>query len=93
MSLLSNDQNLSKKLVFVFDNQSNITAKDYEKIANTYSDHNIYIISLKPLNINADNVKIIELKLDDKDYLGDEIHLNHQGNKKLLEQLDKILSE
>lgn len=93
MNLLSNDQNLSKKLVFVFDNQSNISVKDYEKIAYTYQENIIYIVSLKPLNINLENVKIIELKLDEKDYLGDEIHLNNQGNKKLIEQLNKILSE
>lgn len=90
-SALNNDKKLSKKLVFMFDSQSNIKLDDYIKLANTYKDNEIYIISLKDIKIDNKNVTVVKLDLNEEDYLNDGIHLSKSGSDKLLDTIKKTL--
>ena len=84
---------LNKKIIFVFDEQSNITESNYKDLITKYSDNEIYIISLTKLNLEYDNVKIIELELTEDDYLSDKVHLNKNGNNKLVNKIKEVLGE
>ena len=90
---IESDTNLNKKLFFIFDDQSKISEANYKELAEKYSNHEIYIITLKKLNLNADNVNIIELELTEDDYLSDKVHLNKNANKKLVDKIKELLNK
>lgn len=91
LELLKNDSKLPNKLVFVFDNQAKININDYKKIIEVFNEHTFYIVSLNSLKLEGDNINIIELNLDEDDYLSDKIHLSKKGNKKLKEKIIEVL--
>ena len=90
---LENDSKLNNKLIFIFDDESNITEDNYKELINKYNNHEIYIITLKKLNLNYDNVKVLKLDLNEEDYLSDKIHLSKIGNNKLVEKIKELLGD
>lgn len=78
---------LPKKVVFAFDNNMNLSINDYQKFINILNDHDIYIISMVPMDIK--NATIIDLSSEIKEHkeylMVDGIHLSEQGNNRLKE--------
>ena len=83
---------LNDRLVFVYDKESELTKKDYKKIAKLCKNQEIYIISLDNMKIKEDNVTVINLNLDDDDYLKDKIHLKDKTNNKLIKKINKVIN-
>lgn len=87
---------LSKKVVFVFDNNSYLTKEEYEKLIKLCENYEVYIVtSNTKLDIINSNVKIIdfyqELSTNDNYYMPDRIHLSGTGNKALNDIIEKSL--
>ena len=86
---LKNEDSLSYNLVFVFDNNSNITYDNYKELIELCSNHKIYILNsyLKNLDynlVNNDNVTFIDFYDAMQDNLmADKIHLTKDGNELL----------
>ena len=88
------EKKLEHKIVFVFDNEANLTDSDYEQLIDLCKDHEIYIVSInKPIRINNKNIKLInfynELKRHDEYFIADKVHLSEKGNI----ELAKLISE
>lgn len=84
------NNNLSHNVVFAFNNNTQLTKKDYEEIIEICKDCNIYLLVLDEdtynelLSLNNDKLHLITLydKVDVKThYLKDKIHLNDAGNE------------
>ena len=88
---IDNDKKLNNKIILVFDDKSKISEINYNELIEKYQDKTFYIISLKHLNLNYDNANVLELILNEDDYLSDKIHLNEEGNKKLVAKIKEIL--
>ena len=90
-----NDNSITYKIVFVFDNSSNLSLKDYQNLIELCKSNEIYILSINNFtnNIVNENVKIINFYQeiqDNSDYIMiDGLHLTDKGNKALA----KILKE
>lgn len=92
LKILEQENNLNNKIIFVFDNNSNIIESNYKEIINKYSNHEIYIVTTNKLNLDFDNVRILELEFNEEDYLSDKVHLNKSANKKLVAQIKELLN-
>ncbi len=93
-----NDNSLTKKIVFAFDNSSLLNIEEYENLINLCKDYQIYLLSTNETTndlskLKYDNVTIIDfyskLKENNEYLLSDGIHLSKEGN----EELSKILNE
>ncbi len=88
-----NDGTITNKIVFAFDNSSNLSLKDYQNLIELCKNNEIYILSINNFtnNIISDNVKIIdfyEILQNNNDYIMvDGIHLSEAGNKALVKIL------
>jgi len=88
-----NDGTITNKIVFAFDNSSNLSLKDYQNLIELFKNNEIYILSINNFtnNIISDNVKIIdfyEILQNNNDYIMvDGIHLSEAGNKALVKIL------
>ena len=88
-----NDGTITNKIVFAFDNSSNLSLKDYQNLIELCKNNEIYILSINKFtnNIISDNVKIIdfyEILQNNNDYIMvDGIHLSEAGNKALVKIL------
>lgn len=81
---LKNNKNLSKKIILIFDKTFEITENEYNELLKLYPDKEIYFITLKPIK-NA-------YYIDEANYLmPDGIHLNEEGNNKIIELLKEII--
>lgn len=84
---------ITNKIVFAFDNSSNLSLKDYQNLIELCKNNEIYILSINKFtnNIISDNVKIIdfyEILQNNNDYIMvDGIHLSEAGNKALVKIL------
>ena len=87
--ILKNDNRLSKKLVFVFNDNSGIKINDYIELSKIYKDHFIYIITKEDIKLTSKNITLIRVNLNKGDYLSDKIHLNAKGNKKIVDNIIK----
>lgn len=91
------DQSITHKLVFAFDNNSNLSLKDYQNLIELCKDNEIYILSVNNFinKLNGENVKIINFydKLqDNSDYVMiDGVHLSEKGNKALVEIMKDMI--
>ena len=85
----NNGEKIKNNVLLAFDSSSNLKIQDYQGIINDLGDRKIYVISLnsdltKDINsLGKDNVKVLELTLDEKDYLSDKKHLGSDANKEL----------
>lgn len=92
-----NDKTITNKIVFAFDNTSNLSLKDYQNLIQLCKDNEVYILSVNNFmnNIVSDNVKIIdfykELQNNHNYVLSDKIHLSDDGNKALIKLFKDIL--
>lgn len=92
-----NNQTITHKIVFAFDNSSNLTLKDYQELIELCKDNEIYVISVNNFtnNITTKNVKIInfyESLQNNIDYLmPDGIHLSDNGNQALIEMIKNTI--
>lgn len=92
-----NENTLSNKIVFGFDNLANISVKEYQELIELCKERQIYIVStIKPLNsLNGKNVTVINLYNEihkHKEYLmADGIHLSDKGNERLIELINDNL--
>lgn len=88
-----NEGTITNKIVFAFDNSSNLSLKDYQNLIELCKNNEIYILSINKFtnNIISDNVKIIdfyEILQNNNDYIMvDGIHLSEAGNKALIKIL------
>lgn len=91
------DQSITHKLVFAFDNNSNLSLKDYQNLVELCKDNEIYILSVNNFlnKLNDENVKIINFydKLqNNSDYVMiDGVHLSEKGNKALVEIMKDMI--
>ena len=94
--LLINDlknNDLSKKIVFVFDNSLKLTKKEYENIIKICKDNEIYIINFNENIKNIKNSHFIDFSNNLDSYLlADRIHLSSKGNKELINIIIKNLT-
>lgn len=94
--LLINDlknNNLSKKIVFVFDNSLKLTKKEYENIIKICKDNEIYIINFNENIKNIKNSHFIDFSNNLDSYLlADRIHLSSKGNEELINIIIKNLT-
>ena len=88
--LLQKEEKLPNKIVLVFDDQSKITLDNYKELINTFN-KTFYIVTTKPLNLESEFAKIIEINLEEEDYLSDKVHLSKQGNQKLENKIKEAL--
>ena len=92
-----NNNELNKKVVFVFDKSSKLNKKQYEQLIEMCKSHEIYIVSTdnKLKELEQDSVVIIdfyeELINNDSYLLSDGIHLTEKGNKELIKLIEKNL--
>ena len=92
-----NENTLSNKIVFGFDNLANISVKEYQELIELCKERQIYIVStIKPLtSLNGKNVTVINLYNEihkHKEYLmADGIHLSDKGNDRLIELINDNL--
>ena len=89
-SLIKEFKNIDNhNIVLLLDNESNITKKDYEELANTYKDKQLYIIDLNNNSINKDNITIINYS----NYkTSDGVHLNKKSNNELIKLLKEKIN-
>ncbi len=94
--LLINDlknNDLSKKIVFVFDNSLKLTKKEYENIIKICKDNEIYIINFNENIKNIKNSHFIDFSNNLDNYLlADRIHLSSKGNEELINIIIKNLT-
>jgi peptidoglycan/LPS O-acetylase OafA/YrhL len=94
--LLINDlknNDLSKKIVFVFDNSLKLTKKEYENIIKICKDNEIYIINFNENIKNIKNSHFIDFSNNLDSYLlADRIHLSSKGNEELINIIIKNLT-
>ena len=91
-------QNITKNIVLVFDDRSNLTNEEYNNIINLLGDRNIYIVKANNnININNDKVTIIDFYKElskHKDYIMvDKVHLSSKGNIALSKIIDKSIKK
>ena len=91
-----NENDLNHKIVFIFNQNTNITEDNYLELIKLYKQHEIYIVTLyDKLDINNQNIKIIDFSKEiqnNKNYLShDGVHLTKEGNKKLKEKISESL--
>ena len=91
-----NENDLNHKIVFLFNQNTNITEDNYLELIKLYKQHEIYIVTLyDKLDINNQNMKIIDFSKEiqnNKNYLShDGVHLTKEGNKKLKEKISESL--
>ena len=87
---------MNHKIVFIFNQNTNITEDNYLELIKLYKQHEIYIVTLyDKLDINNQNIKIIDFSKEiqnNKNYLShDGVHLTKEGNKKLKEKISESL--
>lgn len=90
--------NITKNIVLVFDDRSNLTNEEYNNIINLLGDRNIYIVKANNnININNDKVTIIDFYKElskHKDYIMvDKVHLSSKGNIALSKLIDKSIKK
>ena len=94
--LLINDlknNDLSEKIVFVFDNSLKLTKKEYENIIKICKDNEIYIINFNKNIKNIKNSHFIDFSNNLDSYLlADRIHLSSKGNEELINIIIKNLT-
>ena len=95
--LNENQESLKNTLIFVFDDNFKISSDNYNKLFKNLKNKTIYIITnnkdLKK-ELKSSNIHLIDIsKFTEDDYLSDNIHLSEQGNKKLKDEIIKIISE
>lgn len=79
------DDSLTYKLVFAFDNHA-ISKEEYEELITLCKGHQIYIVSTGEdlSSLNSENVKVIPFNKEIDAYLmADKRHLNEEGNARL----------
>ena len=92
-----NNGTITNKIVFAFDNSSNLSLKDYQNLIKLCKNNKIYILSVNNFtnNIIYDNVKIIDFNQilqDNSDYImSDGVHLSEAGNRALVEKLKESI--
>lgn len=92
-----NDQSITHKIVFVFDNNSNLSLKDYQNLIELCKDNEIYILAINNFTnkITGDNVKIInfydEIQKNSDYVMIDGVHLSEKGNEALIESIKDII--
>ncbi len=95
-----NNNTLTEKIVFAFDNTSNLSIEQYSKLIELCKNYQIYILSTNEttnelINLNYNNVYIIDfykqLKLNNDYILIDGIHLSNKGNLALSKTLNDYL--
>ncbi len=80
---------LTHKLLFVFDESAKLTTEDYQAIINLCEGSEIYIVNAteNKINVDAENVTILdfysEIKSHDNYLMVDNIHLSNEGNNAL----------
>ena len=79
------EKELSKNIVFVFDNSLKLSNKEYENLIQICREKNIFVINFnKDLN-NLDGVNFVDFSKNLDDYLmADKIHLSDKGNEELI---------
>ncbi len=90
------EKKLEYKIVFVFDNEANLSDSEYNQLIDLCKDHEIYIVSInKPINIINKNIKIInfynELKKHDEYLIADKVHLSEKGNITLANLINETI--
>ncbi|MBR1416519.1 MAG: hypothetical protein IJ572_01715 [Bacilli bacterium] len=86
------DKLLNKKIVFLFDKQMEIDSKNFETISKVCDESNIYIFSLDNLELNYNNIKVVNIELNDDDFVQDKIHLTKEANNKLLSKIEQEIN-
>lgn len=90
--------NITKNIVLVFDDKSDLTNEDYNNIITLLGDRNIYIVKASNnININNDKATIIDFYKElskHKDYIMvDKVHLSSKGNIALSKLIDKSIKK
>ena len=87
---------LEYNIVLMFDEETNISEKDYESIIELCKDRNIYIVNLTKNKLSFENDKVKVIAFYDqinknKDYLEfDKKHLSEKGINSLMNELSSI---
>lgn len=74
---------ITKTIILIFDKSFNIESEDYVELINQYKETKIYLITTKQIENS--------LHIDDEYLMPDRIHLNDEGNKKIIDLLKENL--
>lgn len=90
------NNNVNKKLVFMFDNSIKLSNNDYKELIKLCNDYDIYIVSLdKNINIDNESITFIDFykeTINNNYLMPDKIHLNSNGNKYISNILNDIIN-
>ena len=89
------DNNLNYNVVLAFDSKLKLSNKEYKEILNLFNNNKVYIVNIRNITLELDNVQIIDFYTkikDNNNYLmADKIHLSSEGNQALNKMLIDIL--
>ncbi len=90
-----NNDTLNYNVVFAFDKTINLSYENYVFLINLCKDYNIYILLFDNKYDFSDynNVNVIMFDLYDEYLMVDRVHLNSEGNKKLVEVIDNCIKK
>ena len=90
-----NNDTLNYNVVFAFDKTINLSYENYVFLINLCKNYNIYIVLFDNKYDFSDynNVNVIMFDLYDEYLMVDRVHLNSDGNKKLVEVMDNYMKK
>lgn len=90
-----NNDTLNYNVVFAFDKTINFSYENYLSLISLCKDYNIYILLFdnKYDFSNYNNVNVIMFDLYDEYLMVDRVHLNNEGNRKLVKVIDNYMKK
>ncbi len=90
--------NINYNVILAFDSSLKLSNKEYKEIIDLFKDNKIYIVNVRNIDLEFDNVEIIdfykEIKENDNYLMSDKIHLSKEGNNSLNKLLvDKLIGD
>ncbi len=88
------EESLNYNVVLAIDSSLTLTEEEYESLIKLCNNHKVYLISTEDLSaLETEDVKTINLSkhLQQEVFLSDKIHLNKEGNEKLVHIIEDLL--
>ncbi len=85
---------LNHQVILAFDKSLNLSESEYRKLSELLKEYQVYIVLINNFTNNKfefNNIKNIEISLDDSMLMADKIHLTKEGNNFLIASLKEYL--
>ncbi len=91
------EDTLTYRVIFGFDNSSELTKENYQSLVDLCGEREVYIVNMNKEGLNVNNATVIdfyeEIKNNPKYLMADKIHLTKDGNKALKEKIVTTLNQ